>query len=70
MVQCYFVHKSDDQICVDLFLDTLVCFIVSLSTPEYSEKEMATLPREFRGQRSLVGCCPWDRTESDMTEAT
>ena len=28
------------------------------------------LPRESRGQRSLVGCCPWGRTESDMTEAT
>ena len=28
------------------------------------------LPRECRGQRSLVGCCPWDRTESDTTEAT
>ena len=28
------------------------------------------LPREFHGQRSLVGCCPWGRTESDMTEAT
>ena len=28
------------------------------------------LPRESHGQRSLVGCCPWDHTESDMTEAT
>ena len=28
------------------------------------------LPRESRGQRSLVGFCPWGRTESDMTEAT
>ena len=28
------------------------------------------LPREFSGQRSLVGCCPWGHTESDMTEAT
>ena len=28
------------------------------------------LPGEFRGQRSLVGCCPWGRTESDMTEVT
>ena len=28
------------------------------------------LPRESPGQRSLVGCCPWDRTESDVTEAT
>ena len=28
------------------------------------------LPRESRGQRSLVGCCLWHRTESDTTEMT
>ena len=28
------------------------------------------LPGESQGWRSLVGCCPWGRTESDMTEAT
>ena len=28
------------------------------------------LPRESRGQRSLVGCCPRGRTESDTTEVT
>ena len=28
------------------------------------------LPGESRGQRSLVGCCLWGRTESDMTEAS
>ena len=27
------------------------------------------LPGESRGQRSLVGCSPWGRTESDTTEA-
>ena len=26
------------------------------------------LPGEFHGQRSLVGCSPWDREESDTTE--
>ena len=26
------------------------------------------LPGEFHGQRSLVGYCPWDPKESDMTE--
>ena len=25
------------------------------------------LPREFQGQRSLVGYSPWDRRESDQT---
>ena len=38
------------------------------------EKEMAThsvfLPGESQGQRSLVGCCLWGCTESDMTEVT
>ena len=29
-----------------------------------------SLPRESHGQRSLVGCCPWGRTELDTTEAT
>ena len=28
------------------------------------------LPGESQGQRSLVGCCLWGRTESDMTETT
>ena len=26
------------------------------------------LPRESRGQRSLLGCCPWDLKESDIAE--
>ena len=38
------------------------------------EKEMAAhssvLARGSHGQRSLVGCCPWDHTQSDTTEAT
>ena len=32
-------------------------------TPEF-------LPGESHGRRSLVGCSPWGRTESDTTEAT
>ena len=38
------------------------------------EKEMAThssvLAWRIPGMGSLVGCCLWGRTESDMTEAT
>ena len=38
------------------------------------EKEMATapvfLPGESQGWGSLVGCCLWDRTELDTTEAS
>ena len=28
----------------------------------------SSLPGESHGQRSLAGCSPWGRTESDMTE--
>ena len=28
------------------------------------------LPREFCGQRSPVGCCPWGHREPDTTEVT
>ena len=28
------------------------------------------LPGEFQGQGSLVSCCLWDHTESDVTEVT
>ena len=38
------------------------------------EKEMATtpvsVPGESQGRGSLVGCCLWGCTESDMTDAT
>ena len=30
----------------------------------------AFLPGESQGRGSLVGCCLWGRTESEMTEAT
>ena len=46
--------------------------VQSLGWEDPLEKEMAThssiLPGEFQGQRSLAGCCPWGRKESDMTE--
>ena len=46
---------------------------ISLSFLEWRRAWQPTpvlLPGESRGQRSLVGCCPWGRTESDTTEAT
>ena len=46
----------------------------SLPLFTFMEKEMAThsnvLPGESQGQRSLVGCHLWGRTELDTTEAT
>ena len=48
--------------------------VQSLGQEDPLEEGMATipvfLPGESRGQRSLVGCCPWGHTESDTTEAT
>ena len=42
----------------------------SLSQHSYSEKAMAphSSTGKSHGQRSLVGCGPWGRKESDMTE--
>ena len=34
------------------------------------QSTLVFLPGESQGQGSLVGCCLWGRTESDMTEAT
>ena len=49
-------------------------WVRSLGWEDPLEKGMATcssiLAGEFHGQRSLVGCCLWGHTESDMTEAT
>ena len=45
------------------FIHSILLFSVWKPTPVF-------LPREFRGERSLVGCCPWRCTESDTTEAT
>ena len=40
-----------------------------LEIPRKWQPTPVFLPGASRGQRSLVGCCPWGRTESDMTEA-
>ena len=46
--------------------------VLSLGQEDPLEKEMATysstLPWKFHGLRSLVGCSPWGRKESDATE--
>ena len=49
-------------------------WVRSLGQEDPLEEGMATylvfLPGESHGQRSLVGCSPESRKESDMTEAT
>ena len=45
-------------------------FIIIICSFRKWQPTPVLLPRESCGQRSLVGCCPWGRTESDTTEAT
>ena len=42
--------------------------VQSLNQEDTLEKEMAFLPGESHGQRSLAGYSPWGHQESDMTE--
>ena len=53
---------------------TLLAFELSLSTFMHWRRKWQPTPvfltGESHGRRSLVGCSPWGRTESDMTEAT
>ena len=43
-------------------------FIPSFQWRRKWQPTPAFLSRESCGQRSLVGCCPWGRTELDITE--
>ena len=51
----------------------VIHLINKASTKDWRRKWQPTpvfLPGESHGRRSLVGCSPWGRTESDTTEAT
>ena len=43
-------------------------FVVSISLRRQWHPTPVLLPGKSHGQRSLVGCSPWDHEESDMTE--
>ena len=45
-------------------------FRYDLNQIPYDYTTPVFLPGESHGRRSLVGCIPWGRTESDMTEST
>ena len=45
-------------------------FHFSLSWRRKWQPTPVFLPGESQGQESLVGCCLWGHTESDMTEVT
>ena len=45
-------------------------FIHSVFQRRHWHPTLVLSPGKSHGQRSLVGCCPWGRTELDTTEAT
>ena len=62
---------------IDITYHTLLldhCLEYILPNPIFRKRQWhptpALLPGKSHGRRSLVGCGPWGRTESDMTEAT
>ena len=55
------------------FLSLIFGLFKPMSSLPWRRKQQPTpvfLPGESHGRRSLVGCSPWGRTESDTTEAT
>ena len=57
----FFVHKSESSPNLDTSRRTYVCFQISSFL-------FKNLIKSINGQRSLVGCSPWSREESDTTE--
>ena len=73
-----FVTSMDGQIAIADFIGEVHNHfpkspLITTAAKHWRRKWQPTpvfLPGESHGQRSLVGCCPWGRTESDMTEVT
>ena len=70
------IHK-DVQKCfsfIPISLQLLKASFMALSNVTIQRRKWQPtpvfLPRESREQGSLVGCCPWGRTELDTTEVT
>ena len=49
---------------------TSLSFFILMHCRRKCQPTPVFLPGESQGQGSLVGCCLWDRTESDTTEVT
>ena len=49
---------------------TSLCLFTFMDWRRKWQPTPVSLPGESQGRQSLVGCCLWGRTESDMTEAT
>ena len=54
---------------INLFVNKTYYCLVSIRRRQWQPTPVF-LPRESLGQRSLLGCCPWGRTELDTTEVT
>ena len=54
---------------VIIFLTRSKCLLISwLQSPRQWQPTPVLLPGKSHGRRSLVGCSPWSREESDTTE--
>ena len=51
-------------------LENSVCIVGHIIGAGIGNPLQYVLPRESHGQRSLVGCSPWGRTELDTIEVT
>ena len=63
------LHASLQQYVIQEILDVQAGFRKGRGTKKWQPTPVF-LPGESQGQKSLVGCHLWGRTESDTTEAT
>ena len=53
-----------------ILLLVLYCVVIDKDSEKALVTHSSILRGKSHGQRSLVGCSPWGRTESDKTDAT
>ena len=69
MLGDYFLALKKAQSAVGGFLLALLfCPLVSVGRRRQWQATSVLLPRKSHGWRSLVGCSPWGRYKSDVTE--
>ena len=57
------------EVCISVYLRGLFCiFLMTKDRRRQWHPTPILLPGESHGRRSLVGCSPWGRWESDATE--
>ena len=68
---CIFIHKDYWYVILfpcDAFDFGIRVILVSWNQRRQRHPTPVLLPGKSHGRRSLVGCSPWDRKESDITE--